>query len=127
MVDQFSVMIDYPANGGDEETEVKCLGDFANKYDAEVFRKRIARVLDTGDDLPVTAMCLWEVILHIRGSNNPGAAVDQAIDSVYARHGTRSEERRVGNECGSTCSSRWSPYHLKNTNNTLTDQHKQPT
>src|SRR3546814_16453512 len=23
----------------------------------------------------------------------------------------RSEERRVGNECGSTCRSRWSPYH----------------
>src|SRR3546814_1246948 len=22
-----------------------------------------------------------------------------------------SEERRVGNECGSTCRSRWSPYH----------------
>src|SRR3546814_5922497 len=58
LADQFSVMIDYPANGGDEDTEVKCLGDFANKYDAEVFRKRIARVLATGDDLPVTAMCL---------------------------------------------------------------------
>src|SRR3546814_14485383 len=26
----------------------------------------------------------------------------------------RSEERRVGKECVSTCSSRWSPYHLKN-------------
>src|SRR3546814_20751661 len=25
----------------------------------------------------------------------------------------RSEERRVGNECGSTCSSRWSPYTYK--------------
>src|SRR3546814_20315203 len=25
--------------------------------------------------------------------------------------GTRSEERRVGKECGSTCRSRWSPYH----------------
>src|SRR3546814_15531596 len=25
----------------------------------------------------------------------------------------RSEERRVGKECGSTCRSRWSPYHLK--------------
>src|SRR3546814_9635161 len=25
----------------------------------------------------------------------------------------RSEERRVGEECGSTCSSRWSPYHSK--------------
>src|SRR3546814_16843271 len=25
--------------------------------------------------------------------------------------GTRSEERRVGQECVSTCRSRWSPYH----------------
>src|SRR3546814_11106086 len=25
----------------------------------------------------------------------------------------RSEERRVGKECGSTCSSGWSPYHKK--------------
>src|SRR3546814_13509139 len=25
--------------------------------------------------------------------------------------GPRSEERRVGNECVSTCRSRWSPYH----------------
>src|SRR3546814_16867356 len=28
------------------------------------------------------------------------------------RH-TRSEERRVGKECVSTCRSRWSPYHYK--------------
>src|SRR3546814_13502423 len=27
----------------------------------------------------------------------------------------RSEERRVGNECVSTCRSRWSTYHYKNT------------
>src|SRR3546814_20299823 len=26
----------------------------------------------------------------------------------------RSEERRVGQECVSTCRSRWSPYHYKN-------------
>src|SRR3546814_12668755 len=26
-------------------------------------------------------------------------------------HTSRSEERRVGQECGSTCRSRWSPYH----------------
>src|SRR3546814_20213700 len=35
----------------------------------------------------------------------------------------RSEERRVGKECVSTCRSRWSPYHYKKTqkmnNNTL--------
>src|SRR3546814_11847327 len=32
-------------------------------------------------------------------------------------HGTeiRSEERRVGKECVSTCRSRWSPYHKKKT------------
>src|SRR3546814_4923485 len=27
--------------------------------------------------------------------------------------GPRSEERRVGKECVSTCRSRWSPYHYK--------------
>src|SRR3546814_6187301 len=32
------------------------------------------------------------------------AGVDQAT-------GSRSEERRVGKECVSTCRSRWSPYH----------------
>src|SRR3546814_14309297 len=30
----------------------------------------------------------------------------------------RSEERRVGKECVSTCRSRWSPYHEKNTKTT---------
>src|SRR3546814_17988024 len=28
-----------------------------------------------------------------------------------ATHETRSEERRVGKECVSTCRSRWAPYH----------------
>src|SRR3546814_9686286 len=32
----------------------------------------------------------------------------------YVRNGEiRSEERRVGKECVSTCRSRWSPYHYK--------------
>src|SRR3546814_14527508 len=35
----------------------------------------------------------------------------------------RSEERRVGKECVSTCRSRWSPYHKK-TNNTSTVDHQ---
>src|SRR3546814_15403126 len=30
----------------------------------------------------------------------------------------RSEERRVGKECVSTCRSRWSPYHYKNNKQT---------
>src|SRR3546814_17271376 len=39
----------------------------------------------------------------------------------------RSEERRVGKECVSTCRSRWSPYHYKKhnstTHSTLTSKH----
>src|SRR3546814_12770989 len=31
----------------------------------------------------------------------------------HPRRALRSEERRVGKECVSTCSSRWSPYPLK--------------
>src|SRR3546814_12868919 len=31
--------------------------------------------------------------------------------------GARSEERRVGKECVSTCRSRWSPYHYKKKTN----------
>src|SRR3546814_7878281 len=30
---------------------------------------------------------------------------------LYSRQGDRSEERRVGKECVSTCRSRWSPYN----------------
>src|SRR3546814_19750108 len=40
------------------------------------------------------------------------------IASLAATSWTRSEGRRVGNECVSTCRSRWSPYHSKNNNTT---------
>src|SRR3546814_12310613 len=32
-------------------------------------------------------------------------------DQLDAQKAVRSEERRVGKECVSTCRSRWSPYH----------------
>src|SRR3546814_12505413 len=43
------------------------------------------------------------------------------------RLGNRSEERRVGKECVSTCRSRWSRYHYKqkNHNSTSTTKRKQ--
>src|SRR3546814_3349861 len=53
-------------------------------------------------------------------ARDPAALVvvvlDAADNSVYAANLTkddcfRSEERRVGKECVSTCRSRWSPYH----------------
>ena len=36
---------------------------------------------------------------------------DARADEVGTRLGLRSEERRVGKECHTTCRSRWSPYH----------------
>src|SRR3546814_11107349 len=41
------------------------------------------------------------------------AAVGMTKRTVYTRYPdkNRSEERRVGKECVSTCRSRWSPYH----------------
>src|SRR3546814_18930373 len=38
--------------------------------------------------------------------------------------GSRSEESRVGKECVSTCSTRWSPYHYKKKNKQYTNSHK---
>src|SRR3546814_19405421 len=35
----------------------------------------------------------------------------QHLESVFAAARARSEERRVGKECVSTCRSRWSAYH----------------
>src|SRR3546814_18395977 len=42
-------------------------------------------------------------------------------DKLAAMAGGRSEERRVGTECVSTCRSRWSPYpYKKNTHENIT-------
>src|SRR3546814_14620675 len=37
------------------------------------------------------------------------------LKRFFGPWGIRSEERRVGKECGSTCRSRWSPSHSKTT------------
>src|SRR3546814_2724843 len=47
------------------------------------------------------------------GLQAPGEDIDQACQLGKADHAVmrRSEERRGGKECVSTCRSRWSPYH----------------
>src|SRR3546814_1434631 len=42
---------------------------------------------------------------------DPGAGVVVVDIEQFELVETRSEERRVGKECVSTCRSRWSPYH----------------
>src|SRR3546814_20957393 len=46
----------------------------------------------------------------VEGIRDGGGDYDVAADALRAGH-YRSEERRVGKECVSTCRSRWSPYH----------------
>src|SRR3546814_8772954 len=41
----------------------------------------------------------------------PQPVTDALQRALHTLKGSRSEERRVGKECVSTCRSRWSPYH----------------
>src|SRR3546814_14509003 len=54
-----------------------------------------------------------------QGQNRSGfRRITQQAMMAVAIPGMRSEERRVGKECVSTCRSRWSPYHYKKTKQT---------
>src|SRR3546814_12502186 len=57
---------------------------------------------------------------------NPAPAILLRLrrrDLHRAVHAARSEERRCGKECLSTCSSRWSPYHSKKNSLATTESH----
>src|SRR3546814_16740081 len=59
---------------------------------------------------------LWDVVDYRCDAFDE--AVPQRLSDTDAADGHRdgagrSEERRVGKECDSTCTSRWSPYHKK--------------
>src|SRR3546814_2237709 len=58
---------------------------------------------DTGDLLTLTADI---VAAHVGNNSVAISDLSLLINNVH-----RSEERRVGKECVSTCRSRWSPYH----------------
>src|SRR3546814_5022009 len=45
------------------------------------------------------------------GARFPWLHVDDLAAGTLGLSNERSEERRVGKECVSTCRSRWSPYH----------------
>src|SRR3546814_11884656 len=68
-----------------------------------------------------SALDIPEAMLELLGEDEQrNLQIVRAVEDLTARHrrivvfaasvGHRSEERRVGKECVSTCSSRWSPY-----------------
>src|SRR3546814_1784784 len=62
-----------------------------------IFTDNLGSARSRGFDLQVSARPL------------DGLSLDLAVGYTDAEY--RSEERRVGKECVSTCRSRWSPYH----------------
>src|SRR3546814_16300855 len=55
----------------------------------------------------------WKSFHAAAGDDTPIDPIVQLVRMLFkaAEAGDRSEERRVGKECVSTCRSRWSPYH----------------
>src|SRR3546814_19979728 len=53
----------------------------------------------------------------------PEQSTLNVTDNGIKRPLDRSEERRVGKECVSTCRSRWSPYHSNKTSSDQRDKH----
>src|SRR3546814_19048247 len=54
-------------------------------------------------------MC--DVSLYPHSIERIGSNRDSNSHCAYKPESSRSDERRVGTECVSTCRSRWSPYH----------------
>src|SRR3546814_13376381 len=69
---------------------------------SNLFGKLESRVLSTGH--------LDDPLLSEEPAHVTDARIQEAFpERQQARGKERSEERRVGKECGSTCNSRWSP------------------
>src|SRR3546814_5082492 len=72
-------------------------------WSSDVCSSDLRQLRQSQDGHQVLLSCLHYV------SGMRGAAVISQVQPWTLYH--RSEERRVGKECVSTCRSRWSPYH----------------
>src|SRR3546814_13756467 len=63
------------------------------------------------DVLPGVSCLLEDCFSGLRATTRTAFVAIRAIAHQRLIEPERSEERRVGKECVSTCRSRWSPYH----------------
>src|SRR3546814_2751102 len=73
----------------------------------------------TDQDARALAYLAGRIRADVGASHWGAAGIEAVIAKLVGRElaptvERRSEERRVGKECVSTCSTRWSPYHYKN-------------
>src|SRR3546814_13741943 len=69
----------------------------------------LAMAAETGAGNGGDAGLLEQAILDLAGGQAGAGDVGEGVEGALGAD--RSEERRVGKECVSTCRSRWSPYH----------------
>src|SRR3546814_8960333 len=91
-----------------------CISDWSSDVCSSDLPQLAVVVVRAGLD-PVRAGNGWPHLesgrtAAVRNSCCPGGGDLAVAAHAGARRG-RSEERRVGKECVSTCRSRWSPYH----------------
>src|SRR3546814_16963764 len=98
------------------------IAEEGNDYLDGIFRPVFEEVTatDLDSDRPIPADIDG---IYVRNGHNPIYRPQSGryhwFDGDSMVHGVafRSEERRVGQECVSTCRSRWSPYHYKKKKN----------
>src|SRR3546814_2617079 len=59
----------------------------------------------------VSVLTATQEVIGVAADTGSQAWMRQSVGLVMDGTSNRSEERRVGKECVSTCRSRWSPYH----------------
>src|SRR3546814_19022157 len=83
------------------------------------FKRQVAQEFLAGEtlhglakrhDISRNLIRVW-VQKYETGAFDEDATAADMIQHYEARNAARSEERRIGKEWVSTCSSRWSPYH----------------
>src|SRR3546814_14191332 len=70
-----------------------------------IFRTAVTRIFLLGLGLAIAG------VITLKGGPAALAEGDLLGDGIATLAAFRSDERRVGKECVSTCRSRWSPYH----------------
>src|SRR3546814_18867563 len=81
-------------------------------YDGRRLLSRDSPVLKGRQKLMYNGAVAVTLVLDERGALD-GEPEISTVGLYEPREENRSEERRVGKECVSTCRSRWSPYHSK--------------